>query len=89
MAARRFQPGQFYRLQNYERNALSVDGTRLAMEGLALTGAWVDRGPGAGLHHRAGDGRVIGPVRAAQARRAGGADGPDRFADRDPARTRP
>jgi NAD(P)H-flavin reductase len=42
-AARRFQPGQFYRLQNYERNALTVDGTRLAMEGLALTGAWVDR----------------------------------------------
>ena len=42
MAARRFRPGQFYRLQNYERNAASVDGTRLAMEGLALTGAWVD-----------------------------------------------
>jgi NAD(P)H-flavin reductase len=42
-AARRFRPGQFYRLQNYERHALSIDGTRLAMEGLALTGAWVDR----------------------------------------------
>jgi NADPH-dependent glutamate synthase beta subunit-like oxidoreductase/NAD(P)H-flavin reductase len=42
-AARRFQPGQFYRLQNYERYAAHVDGTRLAMEGLALTGAWVDR----------------------------------------------
>jgi NAD(P)H-flavin reductase len=42
-AARRFQPGQFYRLQNYERHAAQVDGTRLAMEGLALTGAWVDR----------------------------------------------
>jgi NADPH-dependent glutamate synthase beta subunit-like oxidoreductase/NAD(P)H-flavin reductase len=41
-AARRFQPGQFYRLQNYERYAAHVDGTRLAMEGLALTGAWVD-----------------------------------------------
>ncbi len=41
-AARRFQPGQFYRLQNFERHALAVDGTRLAMEGLALTGAWVD-----------------------------------------------
>ncbi len=46
-AARRFQPGQFYRLQNYERNAASVDGTTLAMEGLALTGAWVD--PNRGL----------------------------------------
>jgi NADPH-dependent glutamate synthase beta subunit-like oxidoreductase/NAD(P)H-flavin reductase len=42
-AARRFQPGQFYRLQNYESNAVHVDGTRLAMEGLAMTGAWVDR----------------------------------------------
>jgi NADPH-dependent glutamate synthase beta subunit-like oxidoreductase/NAD(P)H-flavin reductase len=42
-AARRFQPGQFYRLQNYESLARNVDGTRLAMEGLALTGAWVDR----------------------------------------------
>ena len=45
-AARRFQPGQFYRLQNYERNAVTVDGTRLTMEGLALTGAWVDREKG-------------------------------------------
>jgi len=41
-AARRFRPGQFYRLQNYESYAATVDGTRLAMEGLALTGAWVD-----------------------------------------------
>jgi NADPH-dependent glutamate synthase beta subunit-like oxidoreductase/NAD(P)H-flavin reductase len=45
-AARRFRPGQFYRLQNYERHALAVEGTRLAMEGLALTGAWVDRDKG-------------------------------------------
>jgi len=42
-AARRFQPGQFYRLQNYETLAPVVDGTRMQMEGLALTGAWVDR----------------------------------------------
>ncbi len=41
-AARRFQPGQFYRLQNYESEAALVDGTRLCMEGLALTGAWTD-----------------------------------------------
>jgi len=41
-AARAFKPGQFYRLQNYETLAAQVDGTRLAMEGLALTGAWVD-----------------------------------------------
>ena len=42
-AARAFQPGQFYRLQNYETLAKRVDGTTLAMEGLALTGASVDR----------------------------------------------
>ncbi len=42
-AARRFLPGQFYRLQNFETLAPRREGTRLAMEGLALTGAWVDR----------------------------------------------
>jgi NADPH-dependent glutamate synthase beta subunit-like oxidoreductase/NAD(P)H-flavin reductase len=42
-AARRFRPGQFYRLQNFETLAKSAHGTKLAMEGLALTGAWVDR----------------------------------------------
>jgi len=41
-AARRFQPGQFYRLQNYATLAAMTDGTRMQMEGLALTGAWVD-----------------------------------------------
>jgi NADPH-dependent glutamate synthase beta subunit-like oxidoreductase/NAD(P)H-flavin reductase len=42
LAARRFRPGQFYRLQNYEALAPRADGTRLLMEGIALTGAWVD-----------------------------------------------
>jgi len=42
-AARAFRPGQFYRLQNYETHAARVPGTTLAMEGLALTGASVDR----------------------------------------------
>jgi NAD(P)H-flavin reductase len=42
LAARRFRPGQFYRLQNYEALAPRSDGTRLMMEGIALTGAWVD-----------------------------------------------
>src|SRR5579872_6124803 len=46
MAARAFQPGQFYRLQNYETCAERIDGTTLAMEGLALTGAWIDRDQG-------------------------------------------
>jgi NADPH-dependent glutamate synthase beta subunit-like oxidoreductase/NAD(P)H-flavin reductase len=43
MAARSFEPGQFYRLQNFESLAPRTDGTTLAMEGLALTGASVDR----------------------------------------------
>ncbi|HEY8041821.1 MAG TPA: FAD-dependent oxidoreductase [Polyangiaceae bacterium] len=57
MAARKFLPGQFYRLQNFETFAplIAVDHkgdgngvpdlhaeARLAMEGLALTGAWTD-----------------------------------------------
>jgi len=42
-AARKFQPGQFYRLQNYETCAPVVAGTRLMMEGIALTGASVDK----------------------------------------------
>jgi NADPH-dependent glutamate synthase beta subunit-like oxidoreductase/NAD(P)H-flavin reductase len=46
MAARAFHPGQFYRLQNYETHGARIDGTALAMEGLALTGAWVDREKG-------------------------------------------
>ena len=46
-AARAFRPGQFYRLQNYEMLAPRVaepgiGGTVLAMEGLAMTGAWTD-----------------------------------------------
>jgi NADPH-dependent glutamate synthase beta subunit-like oxidoreductase/NAD(P)H-flavin reductase len=46
IAARAFQPGQFYRLQNYESLAQRADGTVLGMEGLALTGASVDREKG-------------------------------------------
>ncbi|MBX3292028.1 MAG: FAD-dependent oxidoreductase [Acidobacteria bacterium] len=46
LQARKFEPGQFYRLQNFETQAPVVDGTRLMMEGLALTGAWVDEEKG-------------------------------------------
>jgi len=46
LAASRFQPGQFYRLQNFETTAPKTESTRLSMEGLALTGAWVDRDRG-------------------------------------------
>ena len=42
LAARKFRPGQFYRLQNYETRSVVTRGTRLQMEGLALTGAWTD-----------------------------------------------
>jgi NADPH-dependent glutamate synthase beta subunit-like oxidoreductase/NAD(P)H-flavin reductase len=46
LAARKFEPGQFYRLQNFESLAPTADGTRLGMEGLALTGAWTDEKKG-------------------------------------------
>ena len=42
IAARHFEPGQFFRLQNFEASAAEIDGTRLVMEGIALTGAWTD-----------------------------------------------
>ncbi len=42
LAAERFHPGQFYRFQNYASLAPVSDDTRLAMEGIALTGASVD-----------------------------------------------
>jgi NADPH-dependent glutamate synthase beta subunit-like oxidoreductase/NAD(P)H-flavin reductase len=45
-AARKFKPGQFYRLQNFESFAPLIEGTRLGMEGLALTGAWIDEEKG-------------------------------------------
>jgi NADPH-dependent glutamate synthase beta subunit-like oxidoreductase/NAD(P)H-flavin reductase len=45
-AARGFEPGQFYRLQNYETKAARTGDTLLAMEGLALTGASVDKARG-------------------------------------------
>ena len=46
IAARAFHPGQFYRLQNYESLAPHANGTILGMEGIALTGASVDREKG-------------------------------------------
>jgi NAD(P)H-flavin reductase len=48
-AARHFSPGQFYRLQNFEALVPRADDrahTPLLMEGIALTGAWVDRDQG-------------------------------------------
>ncbi|HSD72237.1 MAG TPA: FAD-dependent oxidoreductase, partial [Thermoanaerobaculia bacterium] len=45
-AAENFEPGQFFRLQNLEKYAPSIDGSPLLIEPLALTGAWVDAGHG-------------------------------------------
>lgn len=45
-AARKFQPGQFYRVQNFEAHAPVVEGTHLASEAIALTGAEVDHEQG-------------------------------------------
>ena len=46
LAAATYRPGQFFRVQNYEANALTENGTTLAMEAVALTGAHVDRDAG-------------------------------------------
>lgn len=45
MAARNFQPGQFYRLQNYETSAPVIDHTRLQTESVALIGIKEDEEP--------------------------------------------
>lgn len=42
IAAQNFKPGQFYRLQNFETNAPKNTDTSFSMEGIALTGSWVD-----------------------------------------------
>src|SRR4029077_12740415 len=46
-AARHYHPGQFYRLQNFERLSphirLDDHVASMLMEGIALTGAWVDQ----------------------------------------------
>lgn len=46
LAAKHFQPGQFFRLQNYETFSPRLDHTTLQMEPLALIAAGVDRAHG-------------------------------------------
>ena len=41
-AAKHFQPGEFYRMQNYESDPIIIDGKSFTMEALAMTGAWTD-----------------------------------------------
>ena len=67
-AAQRFRPASSIGCRITRRSRATRAGTRLAMEGLALTGAWVDRERGPGVDDRAGDGRLVRPVRAAAAR---------------------
>lgn len=45
-AAQRFKPAQFYRLQNFETVAATVEGTSLQTETIALTGSVVDKEKG-------------------------------------------
>ncbi len=94
-AARRFRPGQFYRLQNYAALAPLAGETRLQMEGLALTGAWVDRERGLVSTIVLEMGGSSNLCAMLAARRAGRADGSDRQPDahrrqrdRDPRRRR-
>ena len=82
IAARAFKPGQFYRLQNFE----SLAAGRRDRPGDG--GARLDRSVGRprarpALDDRPGDGRLVRPLRPAQARRADQPDGPDRGPDRD------
>lgn len=46
MAAKRFHPGQFFRLQNFESFASVIEDTRLQTETMALTGSLVDKDKG-------------------------------------------
>ena len=86
MAARAFQPGQFYRLQNYE--TLAPRGRRHDPgDGRPGADRRVGRPrEGPALDDRARDGRLVRSLRAAAAGRAGDPDGPDRHADRDAGR---
>jgi hypothetical protein len=68
MAARAFHPGQFYRLQNYETLAPRTKDTVLAMEGLALTGASVDRETGSPFDNCAGNGWLLRSLLVVEAR---------------------
>lgn len=46
LAAKNFEPGQFYKLQNYETFSKKMDDVSLTMEPIAVTGASVDKDQG-------------------------------------------
>ena len=83
MAARAFQPGQFYRLQNYE-TLRAADRRHDPGDGGAGADRRLDRPRSRpAIDDRARDGRLVRPLRAVEAGRAGDPDGPDRHPDRD------
>jgi NADPH-dependent glutamate synthase beta subunit-like oxidoreductase/NAD(P)H-flavin reductase len=66
LAARRFQPGQFFRLQTFEAPARKVHGTQLQTETLALTGSQADRERGTVsliVHESGASARVIAALK--------------------------
>ena len=43
MAVKLYQPGQFFRLQNFAADAIVANETQMLIEPIAVTGAWVDK----------------------------------------------
>ena len=83
LAARRFRPGQFYRLQNYETK-VAERRRHAPRDGRARADRRVGGSPaGAHLDDRAGDGRLVGSLHAIEARRTCRAHGTDGHADGD------
>ncbi len=85
MAAKRFEPGRFYRAQSFESGAPQVDGTVLATEGIALTGAWVDKDVGLISLITLEMGTSSRLCARVETRRSDRRHGRDRVSDRDPA----
>lgn len=46
LLSKNFQPGQFFKLQNFSHNAQVVEGLKLEIEPIALTGSFIDRDKG-------------------------------------------
>ena len=76
-------PGSSTACRTTKARADVVDGIRLTMEGLALTGAWTDPARGLISLIVLGDGRLVAPVLDARAGRRDRAHGSDRNADGD------
>jgi len=67
LAARRFQPGQFFRVQTYETRSTTVNSTMLQTEVLALTGSQVNRDQGTValiVHEHGASARIIASLQA-------------------------